>query len=275
MGTQRRFCWIDQLERSLELGPGRSPETDVRERPPAPEMEIQPARSQPGALREQIQCLQRSEVETRGLLERERCGGTLGRSYGVLNGLMSHSRRRGLSIVVCQIRQRWIIGRCEALDGFRDQTVQSRPACCGELLVEGVAHKRVCEGVPVRSARHVLYEARRDRFVEDVEQQLLRLLGERVQNRQVEFPANDRGQAEHAIAGLAEPAEAASNYLSYPFRQPPWIVGSTSPARQEGKRSRLREMPQHLTDEERIPFGPSGNQASEIGRTLSVRSTVR
>src|SRR4030095_6348611 len=182
---------------------------------------------------------------------------------------MSHSRRRGLSIVVCQIRQRWIIGRCEALDGFRDQTVQSRPACCGELLVEGVAHKRVCEGVPVRSTRHVLYEARRGRFVEDVEQLLLRQLGERVQDGQAEFPADDCGQTQHAIAGVAQPAEAASNHLSYPFRQSPWIAGSTSSTLRLGKRSSLREVPQHLADEERIPFGPSGNQTSETGRTLT------
>src|SRR5262245_60274192 len=40
LGSPGRLCRIDELERSLEVGPGRSPETDVRERAPAPEVQI-------------------------------------------------------------------------------------------------------------------------------------------------------------------------------------------------------------------------------------------
>src|SRR5262245_14880883 len=123
-----------------------------------------------------------------------------------------------------------------------------------QLPVERLADERVGEAVPCDRARHLVDDAYRDRFLEDLEQPLLLDVAHSLEHVEAELLADDGGEREPLGARIAQAGEPVPDDL-------PDALGEMDLARLDPAHPLVRlaisealveDVPQDLLDEEWI-----------------------
>ena len=88
------------------------------------------------------------------------------------------------------------------------------PACCPEVLVQGVLRQGVREAEPVETPLDLGQEPRLDASVDDVQHRVLVQTGDKCQHLDVEVPTDHRRQRQDLAHVLSEAVDPLSHHLS-------------------------------------------------------------
>ena len=87
---------------------------------------------------------------------------------------------------------------------------------CRQAVVQGIPDERVMEVEAARPARRFVHELRLPGLVDRVEKEVVRDLGEGLQDVEVELPAEDGGEGERAHTRLAQARHAPEDDVAEP-----------------------------------------------------------
>ena len=124
-GAANRFPIHEWQRAASRLGARCCPKTDVGKRLSSPEVQVEPRGTHRRIRRKEIGSLKGDVVESCRFLQCERRRGTLGSADRALDGLVSVSRRRGVGIVIGQIREWPVALRRQPVEHLCNLTVQT------------------------------------------------------------------------------------------------------------------------------------------------------
>ena len=146
----------------------------------------------------------------------------------------------------------------DALDGLGDLAVEPNPAADRQLLIQGVLDEGVREREPIARRPNLSDQPRLHRALEQFERGVGVEVGGAGHNVEIEIAAHDGGRGEDTVHRIAETPNSITNDLADALwesdlleihcRDPPSVLALRD-------RSTLREMAEHLADEERVAAG--------------------
>jgi hypothetical protein len=149
----------------------------------------------------------------------------------------------------------------QGFEHFADLPVQAQAPARAQPVVERVTDEGVGEAQTARAGGHVGHDALPDRFVEELEDAVRRVLARPRKRLEVELAAEDRREYQQAIALVREVGESASDDVADVLRDGKPNLGAG------GRRDPLEGEEAHdLADEERIPLGLLVQRRDELGR---------
>ena len=98
----------------------------------------------------------------------------LARLHRITDGLFRITGRSRLAVVIRQIGERLLTWGGQPLQCFCDAAMHTEAARAGNFAVQGFTNQRVCEHVVAWRSGYFVDDVRRERFVDRVEQLVLR-----------------------------------------------------------------------------------------------------
>ena len=200
-------------------------------------------------------------------------GRVLAGAHPVLDRLVEVVARAGVGEVMRELGEvRLEVAAVDLLDRRTGAPVHEHAARRGDRAVQGVADQRVRERVAPGCRVDLLDHARANRGLQAVEQLVLGLRAQERQDVQLELAAEDRRGHEQAVRRGAEAADALGDDVLH-------ALGHREPAarvrpRLGADRARLREVAQHLDDEERVAFGSLVDDPAQLRRRVVARENA-
>ncbi len=216
------------------------------------------------AVVDRVECLQRHRIEVARLFVREAFHRPVGGAAARRDRLVRAPGRRALEPVVREVGKPLvgIARRRRGLEELGDRAVQTHALERHQLGEQHLPDERVREPETRECSRFLHDQPGLARFRDRVDEiDAAHLLDE----REVERRAHDRGDRERVVRGVGEAREAPAGGVAHTFRQCAGLP----------RAARVRDVTEHLDEEERVPRCHLGELATERAVGVADRREVR